>query len=124
MKISFNFLGITVLLFIVEIFIGVFVKDKLIRPFVGDVLVVCLVYSFIRIFYTGRIFFLAIGVLVFAYLVEFLQYVNFVERIGIPQGSLGYIIFGATFDVFDLLAYTLGVVICCCLDSLRKDHYE
>ena len=45
-----RFLLLTALLFLTELFIGAFVHDRLIRPYVGDMLVVVLIYTFLRIF--------------------------------------------------------------------------
>ena len=39
-------------LFIVETLIALFVRDAFIRPYMGDVLVVILIYCFVRIFIT------------------------------------------------------------------------
>jgi nitrogen fixation/metabolism regulation signal transduction histidine kinase len=41
---------LTLILLLIEIFIGVYVRDSFVRPFLGDVLVVILVYCFIQSF--------------------------------------------------------------------------
>ena len=39
-------------IFCIEVLIALYVRDRFIRPYVGDMLVVVLVYSFVRIFST------------------------------------------------------------------------
>lgn len=48
MKLNLKCLIVFFILLIVEIIIGVFVRDAIIRPYVGDILVVILMYAFIR----------------------------------------------------------------------------
>lgn len=37
-------------IFCIEVFIALYIRDSFIRPYMGDALVVVLVYSFVRIF--------------------------------------------------------------------------
>jgi metallo-beta-lactamase class B len=62
----------------------------------------------------------AIGVLLFSYLVEMLQYFHFVERIGLARNKLARTIIGYGFEWFDILAYTLGVATILILEILAK----
>ena len=61
------------ILFVAEVLIALFVRDKFVRPYFGDYLVVILIYCSIRAFIKVSPIKLAIGVLVFAYSVEVLQ---------------------------------------------------
>jgi Protein of unknown function (DUF2809) len=63
------FLGLLAL----EICIALFVHDRWIRPFVGDTLVVILLYTFLRIFVGWRHWYTASICLIFAYCIEFAQ---------------------------------------------------
>lgn len=67
------------LIFVIEVIIALFVKDSIIRPYGGDVLVVILMYYFFKTFVKMNPLPLAIGVLFFAYAVEIGQYFNLVE---------------------------------------------
>lgn len=101
----------TVLIFVIEVFIGAFVRDTFIRPFVGDVLVVVLIYCFIKSFWRIRSN-VAIGfVFVFACIVEALQYLNIIDMLGIRQYKLLVIILGSSFDWHDIIAYAVGSAI-------------
>jgi hypothetical protein len=101
----------TILLFLVEVFIGVFVHDSFIRPFGGDVLVVILIYCFIKSFWKIRPNVAIAAVFIFACVVEWLQYLNIIDILGIRQYKLIVIILGSSFDCNDILAYFTGSAI-------------
>lgn len=100
----------TVLLFLTEVYIGVFVKDDFVRPYMGDFLVVILIYAFIRAFFKYSMINTAIGVLLFSFLVEILQYFKIVEVLGLGSSQLARTIIGTSFVWEDFIAYTLGIV--------------
>ena len=78
-----NYFILTILLFTTEVLIARYAHDDIIRPYLGDVLVVMLLYCFIRSFLKLNVTPTTISVLLFAYLVETLQYFNIVERLGL-----------------------------------------
>ena len=53
---------------------------------------------------------LAIGVLLFSYVIEVLQFFNIVDRLGLSGNKLAKTVIGYGFEWIDLLAYTLGIV--------------
>ena len=112
-RLTFNqkYFYLTVLLFLIEVFIAVFIDDQFIRPFIGDVLVVILIYCFVKSFWKVRANVAAISVFGFACAIEGLQYLNLVDRIGLRQNRILATILGTTFDWKDVLAYALGTVI-------------
>ena len=71
-----------------EVFIGLFVHDGFIRPFMGDVLVVILIYTFIRIFIPEKIRLLPLFIFIFAAGVETLQYFRIVEALGLQDNRI------------------------------------
>ena len=101
----------TIFLFLVEIFIGVFVHDSFVRPFGGDVLVVILIYCLAKSFWNLPATKTAIAVFGFACLVEGLQYLHIVDRLGLRKYSLLAIIIGTSFAWEDILAYAAGCII-------------
>jgi Protein of unknown function (DUF2809) len=101
----------TVLLFLIEVCIATFFTDRFVRPFVGDVLVVMLIYCFVRSFWTVRVVPLALAIFAFACAIEGLQYLNIVDHLGLRPYKLLVIILGASFDWNDILAYALGTAI-------------
>lgn len=106
-----NYFLLTVLLFVIEVLIALFIKDRFLRPYGGDLLVVILIYCFFRSFFRVRILPCAFGVLLFAFTVEFLQYLHFVEVVGLQDNKLAKIIIGTDFAWHDMLAYMGGIVI-------------
>ncbi|RZK33702.1 MAG: DUF2809 domain-containing protein [Pedobacter sp.] len=114
MKLTFNlkFLFIFIAIFIVEVSIAKFLHDAYIRPFGGDVLVVVLIYAFLRIFLKMNYKNLAFYVLIFSFVIEFLQALHYVNWLGLQDSKFWTIVLGTYFSVYDLLAYFVGYLIC------------
>lgn len=110
---------LAIVLFIVEVLIAAYVDDAIIRPYIGDLLVVILLYCFVRTFTNLAVLPVAIGVLLFAYLIEILQYFQLVHRLGLGQYKLARIVIGSTFQWIDLVAYTVGIAIVLCIEQKR-----
>lgn len=105
---------------LLEIFIARFVHDSIIRPFIGDTLVVILMFYFFRIFISERSHSLAVFAFFFACVVEFLQAFHLVQRLAIENPILR-IALGSTFDPWDFVAYGVGFVVCLYLS--REQNY-
>ena len=112
MKLAFhkNYFIAAVFLFLVEVFIAVFIKDRFVRPYGGDFLVVILIYCFIKSFWNGSPFRVCLYVLLFAFLVEVGQHFQLATLLGLNHSELARVVIGTGFDWGDLLAYTLGVL--------------
>ena len=104
------YFALTIALFLIEILIALFVHDQFIRPYIGDFLVVILIYCFVKSFLNTPIAPTALGVLLFAYSVEILQYFRIVEVLGLQHSRAARIIIGSAFEWQDMLAYTLGIM--------------
>ena len=109
-------------LFLTELYIAVYVHDDFIRPYVGDVLVVILLYVMARAFFTVSILTAAIGTLVFSFGVEILQYFKIVEVLGLGKYSIARTIIGTTFSWEDLISYSVGFVILLCCEKFLGRH--
>ena len=107
------------LLFITEVLIALFVHDQFIRPYIGDFLVVILIYCFVKSFLNTPVVPTALGVLVFAYTVELLQYFRIVEVLGLQHSRAARIIIGSSFEWQDILAYTLGILMVVLVEKRR-----
>ena len=99
---------IFILLFTVEILIALFVHDKFVRPFVGDVLVVMLMCAFARIFIPDKIRLLPVFATLFAVVIEALQYFDFVKLLGLENNPVISTALGRTFDIKDIICYFIG----------------
>jgi len=117
-----NYFVLTILLFIVEVLIALFVRDKFVRPYLGDVLVVMLIYCFVKSFLHVPVLALAIGVLIFSFMIEFLQYINIVEKLGLEKSTIARTVLGTSFAWKDLVAYAAGIAIVLFVEkySLKK----
>lgn len=113
------YLTVTVLLLITEVLIALFVHDRFIRPYVGDVLVVILLYSFIRIFIPDRVVYLSLYIFGFAVLVELLQLFSFVNWVGLENSRFFRILIGSVFDWADIICYFAGTVFTSLWEYLR-----
>ena len=102
---------LTVILLVVEVLIALFVHDRFVRPYVGDMLVVVVIYTFIRIWIPDSVRLLPFYVFLFATGVEILQYFNFVELLGVADNPFLRILLGTSFDGKDILCYAVGCVL-------------
>lgn len=114
------YLGATLFLLTIEILIALFVHDRFIRPYVGDMLVVVVIYTFARIFFPERLRLLPLYVFVFAASVELLQYFDLVTALGLNNNTFFRTLIGATFDVKDILCYGAGCLLLGVWEAFRK----
>lgn len=105
-----TYLLLALLLFVVEVVIAFFVHDKFIRPYVGDFLVVIFLYCFLRSFLKTSYWRVALGVLLFSYVVEVSQYFHLIRRLGWQHNRMAILILGNAFQWGDIAAYTLGIL--------------
>lgn len=115
-RFNLNSFYVFLLIFAIEVIIALFVRDSIIRPYGGDLLVVIMVYYFIKAFIKTRPLYLIIGTLLFAYVVEIGQYFNMVEVLGFQDNIVMRIVLGSSFSWGDMLAYTIGAAICYMVD--------
>jgi hypothetical protein len=122
LKFTFNkYYGLLALcLFIIEVLIALYVHDAIVRPYVGDVLVVILIYCFVKAFVDTPVLPTAIVVLVFAYVIEWLQYLQIVNWLGLQHNAIAITVIGTTFQWGDILAYTLGILVVLLVEKFRK----
>lgn len=97
-------------LFLIEVLIAIFVHDNFIRPYFGDFLVVALIYSSIKSILKSDTTVTAIAVLLFSFLIEVLQYLNFIKWVGLDNSEIAGIVLGTSFAWFDIVAYSLGII--------------
>lgn len=107
-----GYFSVCILLTILEVYIAIYVHDQWIRPIVGDMLVVIVIYCLLRSFIQWKTKLLPIYVFLFATFVEVLQYFRLVEILGVEHITFLRILLGTTFDFADIGAYALG---CICL---------
>lgn len=115
--------GFAVLL-AVEILIGKFAHG-FVRAYVGDVLVIGLIYCFVRIFYIRPSVWLPAAVGGLGILAEILQFFDLCGLLGIPKGSLLGILLGSSADFADILCYAAGTLLIYAVEwQLKKQDVE
>jgi len=113
----------SLLLLGLEILIAAYVHDSFIRPYGGDYLVVIFLYCLVRSFLDLSVRLTAILVLLFAYLIETLQYFHFADHLGLKGPSLARILLGSYFSWVDILCYTLGIMTVIGLEAVINNYY-
>ena len=114
MKPAFNlkYLLLTVFIFLIEVLIATKLADIFfVRAYLGDVIVVMLLYTFVKSFVKMNDEKLILGILIFSCLVEFAQYFTVAEKLGFRPGSLMYIVIGNSFSWIDILCYAAGCLL-------------
>jgi hypothetical protein len=120
MKMDMKYIFIFLILLIAEIIIAFFVKDAIIRPFIGDVLVIILIYTLIRGLMKKSIKLLPVYIFLFAFTVELAQYFNIVDALDLQKNKVISTIVGTTFDIKDILCYLVSTVILIIWNRIEK----
>ena len=105
-----NYFKLTILLFLIETAIALYLHDNFVRPYFGDFLVVMLLYCFLKSFLNVSVWLAAGFVLLFSFAIETAQYFNMVEKLGLQHYKIAKVVLGNSFAWMDLLAYVLGIL--------------
>ncbi|MFZ0491468.1 MAG: DUF2809 domain-containing protein [Salegentibacter sp.] len=114
----YYFAGFTGLL-VLEILIEEFAHDDFIRPYLGDFLVVILLYCFLMALTNVSVLKGLIAVLAFSFAVEFFQLINIVKVLQYQPPKIVMIMLGSSFSAWDLLTYTLGIAFAASVEFYR-----
>lgn len=110
------------LLLVAEVLIALFVRDRFIRPYGGDILVTLLICCVIRVILPkGYRLPIGGGVLLFAILVEVGQYFGLVYLLGLGHIEFFRILIGTGFSWWDMVCYAVGGVLFVVGDALLPD---
>lgn len=97
----------SILLLMIECFIAYYVHDAVIRPYVGDILVIILLSCMGRILSPDKPKYIGLYMMIVGIVVEMMQGLSLLECWGI-QNRVLEILLGATFDKVDILCYVAG----------------
>ncbi|RZK61623.1 MAG: DUF2809 domain-containing protein [Hymenobacter sp.] len=111
-------------LFCVEVFIAAFLHDRLVRPYVGDLLAVVFLYCLVKSLAPAPVGPTVGGVLLVAYALEALQYVHLLAHLGLAHSRVAAIVLGSHFEWVDMLAYTLGALLILGAEKLRAIYNQ
>lgn len=110
------------MVFGLEILIVIYFKTGFIRHWLGDFLVVCLLYCSLQALWPGKVLKRIVIVGIIATVIELLQAVNFLEILGLHDNLTARLVLGTTFSWTDLLAYLLGLSIVFVLERLIRSE--
>ena len=114
------YLFAALLLLGIEVLIALFVHDKIVRPYIGDVLVVIVIYTFVRVVVPEKVSVLPLFIFLFAIGVEALQAIHIVELLGLSENRFFRILIGSTFDLKDIVCYAAGCAVLGGYEILRR----
>jgi len=121
MKLQFNkyYLALAHSVFLIELAIAFIIKTGFIRYTFGDYLVVILLYAIFRGCTNMSVRASALVFLLIAYGIELLQLTPFLTYFNLQDSFTAKLIFGSTFQLGDIIAYTLGII-----TILLIEHYN
>lgn len=103
-----------------ETVIALFVNDRFIRPYVGDMLVTLLLCCLCRVICFAKNRPLPVYVFIFAAAVEISQYFDLVALLGLEDHKILSILIGRTFSWLDLGCYAVGCAAAYFVDCLLQ----
>ena len=123
-KLNYRNLIIFLLLFCIEVTIALYIEQGFLRVVFGNFLVVIMLYFFIRSFIQLKSIYIAIIVLIVAYTIEFLQFIDILNIINYKKNDLVNTILGTTFNIKDIIAYTLGIATVFLIENHLQLHFK
>ncbi|MDN5287214.1 MAG: hypothetical protein JWR38_3488 [Mucilaginibacter sp.] len=119
---SYRYFTPALLLLLTELIIGTYVHDSFLRPYGGDFLIVILLYCFVKSFFYTPPIKTAACVLLFAYIIEALQYYHLTQLLGLQHSRAAAMLLGNSFSWMDILCYTLGIALVMIIEKQRIMH--
>lgn len=122
MKFNLKYFLLSLLIFLTEVLIATaFRKIFFVRAYLGDVLVVILLYTLVLAFFRVKNrSTLVLEIFLFSVGVEVLQYFKLAEILGFAEGSIPYIVLGNSFSWLDVLCYAAGCGVILLMNFLLK----
>lgn len=112
----------TLALFTIEVLIALFVRDGIVRPYLGDVLAVALVYTALRTVTPLRMVPAIAAALAVAFAVEIAQWFRLVDLLGLAGNPVARVVLGSYFSVGDLAAYLAGAACVLAVERLLANR--
>lgn len=97
-------------LLLTEVGIALYAHDQIVRPYGGDLLATVFLYCLLRSFVPGRIGRMVAAALLVSYLIEGLQHLDLLPRLGWQHSRVARVVLGSHFSWGDMLAYSLGAL--------------
>ncbi|MES2753101.1 MAG: DUF2809 domain-containing protein [Pseudomonadota bacterium] len=107
-------------LFVVEVAIALWVRDRFLRPVGGDVLAVVLLYCGLRAVTRLRVLPAALVATAIGFAVEAGQALHLVDRLGLGDSAVARTVLGSSFALADLFAYAAGGALVILVERVRR----
>jgi hypothetical protein len=123
LRFHLGYFCLALIIFLIEIAIAKYMSGW-VRSYLGDVLVIVLLYSTIVSVAALNKKAVVLFTLIVAFIIEFGQYFKLAELLGFAPESLAYVILGNTFSVEDLGCYTVGAILILLFEriALKRSH--
>jgi len=122
-RLAFNrhYLLLALAVFVAEVIIATRLSHVVwVRAYLGDVLVVVLLYAAVRCVLHINDYVVLLCVFLFACAIEIAQYFSLAERLGYVRGDLMHTVIGNTFSWADIACYAVGCGLMAGLVFLRN----
>lgn len=120
LSLNATYLRWALVLLAVELAIGLYLHDAIIRPYGGDFLMVILLYCLLRGLLPLPRGYAAGAALLLAYAVEAGQYFDLLARLGWQHLFWARLLLGSHFTWVDIAAYTAGIAVGLSLEWLGR----
>lgn len=107
------------LVFLIEVGIALWVRDGFVRPYLGDVLAVVLVYLVLRALTALRVVPAALMALAVGVAVEAGQALHLLDHLGLAGNRVARVVLGSAFSIGDLFCYGAGAVLVIAGEGVR-----
>jgi hypothetical protein len=114
-----GYLAVAIVLFAIETLIALFIRDAFVRPYVGDILAIALVYATLRALTPLNVAHALALTLAFALAIEVSQALGLLDALGLRANPIARTVLGGVFDWADLAAYAAGAILVAAIDFSR-----
>lgn len=115
MRLAYALLALAV--FLIEVAIALWWRDDFVRPYLGDVLAVTLIYLGLRAATRLTPLVVAGVALSLAVAIELGQLIHVLDAVGLGGNRLARIVLGGVFDLRDILCYLVGAILALGVDT-------
>jgi hypothetical protein len=115
-----GYLAVAIVLFAIETLIALIIRDDFIRPYVGDILAIALVYATLRALAPLSVAHALTLTLAIALAIEGSQALGLLDALGLRSNLIARTVLGGVFDWADLAAYAAGAILVAAIERARK----
>lgn len=115
---------LAVVVFLAEVAIALWVRDCFIRPYLGDVLAVILVYLALRAVTAMRVLPAAFAAFMIGVGVELAQWLTLADHLRLAEDGMARVALGSHFDIHDILCYAVGAAIIVVAERWRQSRSD